>query len=94
MLEEDAAKRARRRENRTNRRFRDKRTSRNSLRGRLVDIDCSTLPAAILTVAANTATLKLRASDYKSLLLIGADDFSCEWHDRPGHRQLQAGQRT
>ena len=26
--------------------------------------------------------MKLRAADYKSLLLIGADGFSCEWRDR------------
>jgi hypothetical protein len=36
----------------------------------------------VLTVSAESAVLKLRASDYKSLLLIGADDFSCEWRDR------------
>ena len=26
--------------------------------------------------------MKLRAPDFKSLVLIGADDFSCDWHDR------------
>jgi hypothetical protein len=26
--------------------------------------------------------LKLRTADYKSLLLIGADAFSCAWSDR------------
>jgi hypothetical protein len=26
--------------------------------------------------------LKLRTADYKSLLLIGADTFSCAWGDR------------
>jgi hypothetical protein len=24
----------------------------------------------------------LRAADYRSILLIGADDFSCDWRDR------------
>ena len=52
------------------------------LKGRLLDVDCSQAPAAILTVSAGSAALKLRAGDYKSLLLIGADDFSCEWRDR------------
>ena len=52
------------------------------VKGRLLDVDCSHAPAAILTVAAGGTELKLRAADYKSLLLIGADDFSCEWHDR------------
>lgn len=52
------------------------------VKGRLVAVDCSKPPAAILTVASDSGTLKLRASDYKSLLLIGADDFSCSWRDR------------
>ncbi len=51
-------------------------------RGRLVAVDCTQAPAAILTVATESATLKLRASDYKSLVVIGADDFSCDWRDR------------
>jgi tetratricopeptide (TPR) repeat protein len=52
------------------------------VKGRLVSVDCSQAPAAILTVAAQGASLKLRAPDFKSLVLIGADDFSCDWHDR------------
>ncbi len=52
------------------------------IRGRLVAVDCSNAPAAVLTVSSDKGTLKLRASDYKSLLLIGADDFSCTWRDR------------
>ncbi len=52
------------------------------LKGRLVAVDCSHAPAAVLTVTSENATLKLRAADYKSLLLIGADDFSCGWRDR------------
>jgi len=52
------------------------------LKGVLVDIDCSQSPAAILTVSAQGMEKKFRAGDYKSLLLIGADDFSCEWHGR------------
>jgi hypothetical protein len=52
------------------------------IKGRLVAVDCSKAPAAVLTVRSEAGTLKLRAADYKSLLLIGADDFSCEWRDR------------
>ena len=52
------------------------------VRGRLVAIDCSNAPIAVLTVHSDQGTLKLRTADYKSLLLIGADDFSCEWRDR------------
>lgn len=51
-------------------------------KGRLVAVDCSHPPAATLTVTSEGVVLKLRASDFKSLLLIGVDDFSCDWKDR------------
>jgi tetratricopeptide (TPR) repeat protein len=52
------------------------------LKGELVSVDCSPAPVAILTVSSGGSTLKLRARDYKSLLLIGSDEFSCAWHGR------------
>ncbi len=52
------------------------------VQGRLVSVDCSQAPAAILMVNAEGKLLKLRTADYKSLLLIGADSFSCDWSDR------------
>ena len=42
----------------------------------------SNAPAAVLTVSSDAGQLKLHAADYKSILLIGADDFSCDWRDR------------
>ena len=80
VLEEDAAKRAAA-ENSQNGIPGDHRPAK-FLKGRLVSVDCSQAPAAILTVATEGASLKLRALDFKSLVLIGADDFSCDWHDR------------
>jgi len=80
VLDEDAAKRAAA-EHAPNSGVPDKRPTK-FLKGRLVDVDCSKAPSAILTVAAGSSELKLRADDYKSLLLIGADDFSCEWQNR------------
>jgi tetratricopeptide (TPR) repeat protein len=59
----------------------DKRPSQY-LKGKLVTIDCSHSPAATLTIASGAGTVKLRTGDFKSLLLIGADQFSCEWRDR------------
>jgi Flp pilus assembly protein TadD len=52
------------------------------LRGELVSVDCTPAPTAILTVASEGTVLKLRAPDYKSLVLVGSDEFSCDWHDR------------
>lgn len=81
VLEEDAAKRAAAEKGTQSGGSHDGRPTK-FLRGRLLDVDCSGAPAAVLTVAGEGAILKLRASDYKSLLLIGANDFSCDWRDR------------
>src|SRR5712692_9018534 len=59
----------------------DKRPSQY-LKGKLVTVDCSQSPAATLTIASGAQTVKLRTGDFKSLLLIGADQFSCGWRDR------------
>jgi len=49
------------------------------LKGTLQNVDCSHPPAAVLTLSSAGKTLKLRTPDYKALVLIGADKFSCEW---------------
>jgi hypothetical protein len=52
------------------------------LKAKLVSVDCSQSPAAVLTVSAAGKVLKLRTGDYKSLTLVGADQFSCAWSSR------------
>jgi hypothetical protein len=81
VLEQDAAKRAAAAQVSQSAGAGDKRPAK-FLRGRLVGVDCSQSPAAVLTVTSGGVVLKLRTSDYKSLLLIGADAFSCAWNDR------------
>jgi hypothetical protein len=49
--------------------------------GNLVSVDCSRAPAAVLTVAAEGKTLKLRTDDPKNLLVTGGK-FSCTLADR------------
>ena len=61
------------------------------LKGKLVSVDCSHPPVAVLTLVAGAKTLHLRAADYKSLLLIGADEFSCDWRNRPAIVNYKAG---
>ena len=61
------------------------------LKGKLVSVDCSQTPAAILTVSAGAKVLRLRTQDYKSLTLIGADDFSCDWKGRTVAVNYRAG---
>jgi Flp pilus assembly protein TadD len=52
------------------------------VKGRLVAVDCSTPPAAVLTVTAGSRTMKLHAKDRTRIIVIGADDFSCAWANR------------
>jgi len=52
------------------------------LKGKLLRVDCSQPPVAIMTVTNGARTLKLHAADVKSMLVIGADEFSCDWRDR------------
>jgi tetratricopeptide (TPR) repeat protein len=80
VLEQDAAQRAAAQKARTAGTA-DTRPAK-FLQGRLVGVDCSQPPAALLTVSAGATLLKLRTADYKSLLLIGADAFSCDWTNR------------
>jgi tetratricopeptide (TPR) repeat protein len=81
VLEQDAAQRAAATQTTPTATPADARTTK-FFKGHLVAVDCSQPPLAILTVTSGGVALKLRAPDYKSLLLIGADDFSCEWRDR------------
>jgi hypothetical protein len=47
-----------------------------------VSSDCSKPPEAMVTVLSGMKTYKMHAADYKSLLVIGEDQFSCEWKNR------------
>jgi len=51
------------------------------LKGTLIAVECSSA-AATLTVQSEGKTWKMLTSDYKHLILIGGDEFSCGWHDR------------
>ena len=61
------------------------------VRGKLLRVDCSQNPVAILTIRAGARTMRLRTDNYKSLLLVGADEFSCEWADRSVIANYKAG---
>ena len=52
------------------------------MKGTLLSVDCAAAPAATLTIRAQGRTWKIQTTDYKNMTLIGADQFSCEWHDR------------
>jgi tetratricopeptide (TPR) repeat protein len=61
------------------------------LRGRLIQVDCSQDPVAIVTIRTSSGTVKLRTSNYKSLLTVGAEEFSCQWANRPVVVNYKAG---
>ena len=61
------------------------------LKAKLLQVDCTHTPEAILVVTAGTKTLKLRAANFKSLTLIGADAFSCDWKNRSVAVNYKAG---
>jgi hypothetical protein len=65
------------------------------LKGTLLDVDCSAPPAATLTVRAAGKTWKMLTDDYQKTALVGADQFSCSWHDRKvavNYRPMSADQ--
>ena len=47
--------------------------------GRLVAVDCSVQPSAVLTMTSGGKTWKLNARDATRVIVIGADKFSCGW---------------
>jgi tetratricopeptide (TPR) repeat protein len=52
------------------------------LKGKIVSSDCSKPPEATVTVLSGMETYRMHVSDYKSLLVIGEDKFSCDWNNR------------
>jgi Flp pilus assembly protein TadD len=61
------------------------------LKGKLISVDCAQSPVAVVTILAGGKTLKLRTENYKSLTLVGADEFSCGWRNRAVALNYKAG---
>jgi len=61
------------------------------VKGKLLAVDCTQPPSAVLTVSAGARVLKLRTPNYKSMTLIGADQFSCDWKGRAVAVNYRAG---
>lgn len=53
------------------------------LKGKIVSSDCSKDPEAVITVLSGMTTYTMHASNSKTLLVIGEDQFSCDWKNRP-----------
>jgi len=64
------------------------------IKGKLTAVDCSAAPQAVLSVVAGGRSLKLHIGDSKHLVLIGADEFSCDWKNKSvalNYRERQDG---
>jgi tetratricopeptide (TPR) repeat protein len=49
------------------------------VKGMIVSVDCSSAPSATLNVLSGTKTWQMRVADSKRVLVLGADNFSCDW---------------
>ncbi|MGA9530181.1 MAG: tetratricopeptide repeat protein [Terriglobales bacterium] len=54
-----------------------------NLKGKIVQSDCSKPPGAAITIISGMTTYIMHSSDFKTLLVIGEDHFSCEWKNLP-----------
>jgi Flp pilus assembly protein TadD len=52
------------------------------INGTLLSVDCSQAPGAVLTVSARGKTWKMLAADMGKIVLIGTDEFSCNWKNK------------
>ncbi len=52
------------------------------LKGKLASIDCSAAPQALLNVVSAGRSVRLHIGDRQHLVLIGADEFSCDWKNK------------
>ena len=52
------------------------------VKGKIVKVDCSTPPGATVAVMVEKKLWSMTTPDRDKLILIGADSFSCDWHNR------------
>ena len=64
------------------------------LKAKLLRVDCSRSPEAILTFQAGERVVKLQTKDYHSVLLIGEEEFSCEWEGLPVNVNYKEGKKS
>lgn len=52
------------------------------LKGKLVAVDCSAAPQAVLTITVGGKSIQVHVRDRAHAVLIGTDQFSCDWKNR------------
>lgn len=64
------------------------------IKGKLAAVNCSAAPQVLLSVVSGGRSLKLHIGDSKHMVLIGADEFSCDWKNKSvslNYRERQDG---
>jgi tetratricopeptide (TPR) repeat protein len=52
------------------------------LHGKILGVDCSNPPAAVLSIASGSQRLKMHVANSSKTILIGADQLSCDWKNQ------------
>ena len=52
------------------------------VKGKMGSVDCSATPQAVLTVTSGTRSIRMHVLDRAHVILIGADEFSCDWKNK------------
>jgi hypothetical protein len=60
------------------------------LKGKIIASDCTKPPEAVVTFLSGMKTYKFHTGDFKSLLVIGEDQFSCDWKNRTAAANYRA----
>jgi tetratricopeptide (TPR) repeat protein len=60
-------------------------------KGRIVSVDCSQDPAAVVTFATGNRTLHLHTADHGKVIVMGDDKFSCRWEGVRAQANYKAG---
>ena len=63
-------------------------------KGRIVSVDCSKDPAAVVTFATGNRTLKLQTSNHAKVIVVGEDQFSCRWEGVRAQANYKAGAKA
>ncbi len=63
-------------------------------KGRIVSVNCSQDPEAVVTFATGNRTLKLRTPDHAKVIVVGQDKFSCRWEGVRAQANYKVGTKA
>lgn len=63
-------------------------------KGRIVTVDCSKDPAAVVTFVTGNRTLKLNTADHTKVIVVGEDQFSCRWEGVHAMANYKVGSKS